>query len=404
MFRYLEVARPRFRTLLLAPNAEECKAEERKVQRDRGKPEVSQIDHLIECDTANVEAMLTALEPVRTQVAGVLAGDDHFVPVTAQLGRRLGFPYAADEDAIAQQRKSAMKRRLAAHGVRTPPFHVVTSFAEAHGAWQGYGRDAVVKMVDYFGSLNVSRVRTELELRTAWDNIMDNEYAPSTPFPLAREALVEAFMPGRELSVEGYTQEDRCVILNFNDKITDPQFIVIGHYLPAQVPPEELTALKEIAEKCVGALGMRNTVFHIEVNLVDGLPYVIESASRPPGQYMVDLMERSYGLDLMDISVRLAAGERVETLPRAPRKHYAMLAIFAEQSGVFIDMDNWEEFLSRPGVLRTCLDIRAGEPVVKLETFQNRYGFVMLEDETAEGVRELAAWFRANVRMNVAEV
>jgi biotin carboxylase len=386
---------------VLTPNKVYCRAEERQVQAEMGEPAESWIDRLIECDTTSVEGMLAVLDPIRQGIAGVLAGDDPFVPVAAKVGTRLGFPYSSDEDAIAQQRKSAMKERLCRYGVPTAAFELVRSYEEALKAWRRFDSDAVVKMVDYLGSLNVSRVRTEAGLRAAWDSIVDNKYRAPTPFPLAREALVEEFISGRELSIEGYVQDGRCVVLNYNDKITDPHFIVIGHHLPAQVSTEESDSLRSVARDCARALGIRNTVFHIEVNLRAGVPYVIECASRPPGQYMVDLMHRSYGLDLMGISIALASGEKVSARARAPRRHYAMLAIYAEQSGIFEGMQSWDELVSRPGVLRICLGVEPGEAVVQLETFENKYGFVILEDDTAAGVRDHAAWFRRNVKMKV---
>lgn len=402
LFRYLEVARPRFQIVVLTPDACACRAEERKVQTEMGKTQVSWIDHIIECDTTSVDAMLAALRPVRREIAGVLAGDDPFVPVAAQVGTRLGFDCAGDQDAIAQQHKSAMKLRFHQHGVRTAPFKIARIYQDAHRAWQSFGRDAVVKMVDYLGSLNVSRARSEAELRSAWDSIMLNRRQAPSPFPLAREALIEAFIAGRELSIEGYAQDGRCVVLNYNDKITDPHFVVIGHYLPAQVSQDESDALAAVAGQCVRALGIRNTVFHIEVNLCGGIPYVIESASRPPGQYMVDLMQRSYDLDLMDISVRLATGETVTDAPRPPKRHYAMLAIFADRSGIFEGMEGWDQLMRRSGLLRARVGAKLGDPITELQTFQDKYGFVIFEDETAAGVREQARWFRENVRMKVA--
>lgn len=401
LFRYLDVARDRFRILVLTADSAACREEERGVQSELGKPGDSWIDCSIECDTTSVDQMLEALAPFYREIAGILAGDDPFVPVAAQLGTRLGFDYSSAEDALAQQRKSRMKERLHQHGVRTAAFEVVTTFEDARRAWQSFGSDAVIKMVDYLGSLNVSRVNAETELRSAWENIIEDRHHAPTPFPLAKEALIEAFIPGRELSIEGYVQGDRCVVLNYNDKITERHFLVIGHHLPASVTQAESEALEAIAKECTRALGLRNTVFHMEVNLHDGAPWVIESASRPPGQYMVDLMQRSYGIDLMDISIRLATGEIVTDTARSPRRHFAMLALYAEQTGVFNGMQSWDEFLARPGVLRTFLGIRPGDPVTQLETFQDKYGFVILESDTASGVRDETRWFFENVRMQV---
>ncbi len=401
LFRYLEVAGRRFGVVVLTLDASKCRAEERRVYGEMGKAPASRIDRILECDITRVEAMLDALRLIRGDIAGVLPGDDPFVPVAAQLATRLGFHSASDEDAIAQQHKSAMKLRLHQHGIRTAPFVIAHTFQEAVQAWHAFGQDAVVKMVDYLGSLNVSRPRSEAELRRAWENIILNRYHPPTPFPLAQEVLIEAYIPGRDLSIEGYTQDGRCVVLNYNDKILDPHFIVIGHYLPAQVTRQESDALTAIARQCVDALGICNSVFHVEVKLQDGIPFVVESASRPPGQYMVDLMHRSYGIDLMDISVRLATGETVSDGPRLPRRHFAMLSIFAHQSGTFGGMQGWEQLKQRPGVLRTRVAVKRGAPITKLETFEDKYGFVIFEDESAAGVREQARWFRENVRMKV---
>src|SRR5271165_4378309 len=94
LFRYLAVARRRFRTLVLTPNADQCAAELQRVQQDMGQPGHPWIDMLMECDTTNVEAMFDRLQPCRSVVAGVLAGDDPFVPVAAQLGLLFGFDYA----------------------------------------------------------------------------------------------------------------------------------------------------------------------------------------------------------------------------------------------------------------------------------------------------------------------
>ena len=400
-YRYLDAVRRRFRTLVLTNDYSRCLAQERKMQIEMDRPNESQIDLAIECDVTSVQAMLDVLRPMRDEIVGVLPGDDPFVPVAAQVGTRLGFYYANDDDATAQQLKSAMKLRLRERGVRTAPFQIAHNYEEALHSWETLGRDAVIKMVDFLGSLNVSRVRTESELRAAWESIILDRHQAPTPFPLAKEALVEAFIAGRELSIEGYAQNGRCVVLNYNDKISDPHFMVVGHYLPAQVTQEESDALAEIAADCVKALGIRNSVFHIEVNLRDGVPFVIESASRPPGQYMVDLMQKAYGIDLLELSVRLAIGETVTDRPQPPQRYYAMLVIYSERTGVFQGMKSWDLLCSRPGVLRTFIAVKPGEHVVELSTFQDRYGFVILEDDSPYGVREHARWFRENVHMTV---
>ena len=402
LFHYLEVAHRRgFETVVLSSNPDACRAGEREHNHAFAGTEASHIDDLLECATGNPTSILGALAGLRAPIAGIVAGDDHFVPVTAAVGRALGFEYAPEGDALAQQRKSDMKRRLAAAGVPTPSFAIAGDFASATAAWERFGRDCVIKMVDYQGSMNVSRVRSADQLGDAWAAIRQNLRRVDIQMPLAEEVLLEEFVPGRELSAEGYVEEDRVVVLNYCEKITAPNFVVIGHYMPALLSGSERDAATPVVERCVRALGIQNAVFHVELHLRNGAPYIIEAAARPPGQHMVELMERSYGWNLMEIVIDLATGAPVTVAPAPPRKHYAMLALYAEDTGKLTRVRGWEELRARPDVLRTRLDLRPGDPVRALETFRDRYGFVIVEHDTASAARDAAHWIREQVALEV---
>ncbi len=403
LYRYLEIGkRMGYHLLVLAKDPIACRAGEAKYNSELSRPASTYLDELIQCDTSSASSILTAVLPFQGQIAGFIPGDDPYVPATFEAGRVLGFDYALPEDAVCQQLKTAMKRRMADAGVRTADFRVARSLEEAEAAWEFFGRDCMVKMVDYSASANVYRVTTHQQLVEAWEAILSNRWSVVVPFPLAREAILEEFIDGSELSAEGYIQGERIVILNYCEKVTETNFVVVGHLLPALLSVEQESVLEETIKKCVRALGIRNSVFHIEVHMRQGLPYVIECAARPPGQHIVELISRCYGHDLMEISIAAAAGKSVSARRRKPRRHYALFALYPKKSGLLGSVEGAKELRRRGGMVHWHLDVQPGDRVEALASFRQRYGFVILEDQIATGVREKARWMRENVRLVVA--
>ena len=58
---------------------------------------------------------------------------------------------------------------------------------------------------------------------------------------------------------------------------------------------------------------------------------------------------------------------------------------------------------ARGGVLHVALGAKAGDQVEALETFYNKYGFIVLGSACPQDMREKAAWLREHVRMDVAD-
>lgn len=403
LYRYLKVIRELgYRTLVLAFHPDSCLAGERKYSQRLDHYHGSRIDALVAYERFDADGFLKALAPYRDRIAGIVAGEDSMVPLAAEIGAALGFDYARPEDARCHHLKTAMKERLAARGVRTPGFGIARNLGQALEIWKRFDGDCMVKMVDFAASLNVFRVTSEEQLREAWAAIIDNRHGLKVPFPLASEVILEEFVPGRELTAEGYVAGERIEFLNFSEKLTESNFIVVGHYIPAATTEAEERSLREIATQCIRALGLRNSLFHVEVHLRDGVPYVIECAARPPGQHAVELIEKSYGIDLMRISVDLATGREATVTRSAPRAHHAILALYTRRSGTLERIEGIDALHARGGAEHVVVNVKPGDPVRSLDTFQDKYGLLILADEDPEGLREKADWARENVRLVVA--
>lgn len=401
-FRYVTAARrKRLRVLVLTANEEVCRSEEAAYAAAVADYDDGAVDQFLTYQAASDDSALAALRPYEGRIRGLVAGDEVTVARTARIGRRLGFPYASPEDARTQQIKSAMKERLAARGVPTPPFAAVTSLQEAATQWQLFGGDAMIKMVDYAMSFGVFRVRTRAELAAAWKAIHAHRRSLDHGFATEEAVLVEQHIGGREFSIEGYVCGDRVEILNFCEKLTHPNFMVVGHYIPARTTAAEERLLAEAARRCVAALGVRNSVFHAEAHVADGTAFIIECAARPPGQFSVAVLERVYGFDLMDVSIDLACGDEVDVRRQRPHSWNAIMALYADDTGIVRDIEALDELRERPECYSLRCAVQAGDVVHRLETFRDVLGLAFLESTDPAKVRDAYEWARQSVRFRV---
>jgi biotin carboxylase len=401
-FRYATAARAKgLRVLVLSSNAKVCRAEEAGYARMVDDYPKDAIDVFLTYEANNDASALDALAAHAGRIAGMVAGDEVTVASTARLGRALGFPYALPKDAKCQQIKSLMKERLAAHGVPTPCFVPVSSLEAAREQWTHFGRDSMVKMVDYAMSYGVFRARSLEELEHAWAAIQTHRRNLDHDFSTEDTVLIEEFIGGREFSVEGYEQNGRIEVLNFCEKLTHSNFMVVGHYIPARVDAHEDRLLRRIAQDCVMALGIRNSVFHAEVHIHEGRAYIIECAARPPGQYSVGVIKRVYDFDLVELSIDLACGRPVCVQGRPPNSWNAIMALYSDNTGIVKRIDALEELRARQECYFLKCGVEPGDAVHRLETFRDVLGLVLLEAPDPASIEKVYRWARGTVRFRV---
>lgn len=89
-FRHFEEARSRYETLVVTRDVTASLDDESAHRRQAGKPEGTEIDRIVECDTGDAAVVLGAIEHFRGEIAGVMAGDERSVRVASAVGQRLG--------------------------------------------------------------------------------------------------------------------------------------------------------------------------------------------------------------------------------------------------------------------------------------------------------------------------
>jgi biotin carboxylase len=348
------------------------------------------VDRFHECpdpaDQAWLSAALDAAESARPDA--VLAFSEPQVLAAAWVQHRLGLPGPSLPAAQASRDKAIQRVLLRRAGVGQPDFHIATAPAAALD-WARSRYPVVVKQLRGAGSTGVRLARHERELQP----LLTAGWAAET-------MLVEEYVDAPEYSVEALVQEGRVRFSNVTAKQTSgpPEFVELGHQVPAPLPAPERAALAETLAAAVTALGVDTALVHLELRWDRGRARVMETALRTPGDYLVDLLCLAYQHDFYESMVRLALGEPVEVPASAVAE--AAVGFLTAPPGVLRCVHGAEAAGKLPGVVKVDLERGPGDRVPDLRSSEDRIGCIIATG-TAGHARRLVADALATIRLDV---
>jgi biotin carboxylase len=343
-------------------------------------------DRFLAVDLADPERVADAVAAAasRRPVDAVVPVDDQATVAAAVVAARLGLR-TSPPDAVRRTRdKSLQRRTLARAGVAQPRFAVVRgpdarSLAiAAANACEALGPPVVVKACTLSGSRGVIRADGPAAAAAAAERvrrILDDAGAPATE-PL----LVESYVPGDEVALEGLLRDGRLSVLAVFDKpepLVGPFFEETLYVTPSRHPPETLAALvRETAAAC-RALGLSEGPVHAELRVpATGAAAVLEVAARTIGGRCGSALRFSGGWTLEDLVVSRALGRDPDELPSLEgAAGAAMLPI--PHSGLLVAVDGLEAARAVPGVVSVEVTATLGRPIRALPEGDRYLGFAI---------------------------
>src|SRR5213592_876666 len=234
-------------------------------------------------------------------VHGVVAVDDDTGVVAAAIAEALGLrgnPVAA---AAAARDKYQQRQLLATAGLAVPRFELFTVAADPERVARGASYPCVLKPLRLSASRGVIRADTPAEFVAAFERIKRilaqagcemrdaggaGQHASHIPHPASRSLLVEEFVPGPEVAVEGLVTHGALTVLAIFDKpdpLEGPFFEETIYVTPSRLAPAAQQEVAACVQAAVGALGLRDGPMHAEVRHNDRGAWLIELAARPIG-------------------------------------------------------------------------------------------------------------------------
>lgn len=110
--------------------------------------------------------------------------------------------------------------------------------------------------------------------------------------------LVESYVPGVEISVEGLVVDGELHVFALTDKVNtgSPHYVEVGHLMPSAHSAQWGARAGDYLQRCVTALGVVTSPVHAELKMTDDAVELIELHTRYGGDDIVRLLEKSCGV------------------------------------------------------------------------------------------------------------
>jgi len=344
-------------------------------------------DRAVVVPLAGGDAALDAIAALhdRTPLDAVLAVDDQGVVVAAAAAQRLGLRHNPPNAVAATRDKAAMRERLAAASLPQPAYRIVAHGADIASAATEVGYPCVVKPVSRSASQGVIRVDDAIQAAAA--GIRIRAIVGDGPEPL----LVERFVPGAEVAVEGLLLGGRLEVLAVFDKpdpMDGPFFEETIYVTPSRQPASVLADLEATVARAAAALGLREGPVHAELRIgTAGALMILELAARSIGGLCARALRFGAGVSLEEIIIRHALGLGLDGLARETQASGVMM-LPIRSAGVLDRVLGQERALAIEGVVGVEISIASGRPVVPLPEGDRYLGFVFARGPTAQDVED----------------
>lgn len=325
----------------------------------------------------------------RKRPLDVLFGvDDETVLLAALASEALGLPANSVESVRAARSKWRLRERLREAGLPGPDYRAFPRDADPRAAAAEVGYPCVLKPTFLSASRGVIRADDPESFAAAFRRIAKLLVLPDLEVRGGEEAgriLVESFVPGEEVALEGLLVRGRLRVLALFDKpdpLEGPYFEETYYVTPSRLPAATQARIAERVGAAAAALGLEEGPVHAEARLRGGDCILIECAARSIGGLCSRTLRFGAGLALEEVLLRHALGLEVEP-PQRETSAAAVLMLPIPRAGVLRGVDGVEAARAVRGVVEVDITIPIGHPVVPLPEGDRYLGFAFSRGETA---------------------
>jgi formate-dependent phosphoribosylglycinamide formyltransferase (GAR transformylase) len=333
-------------------------------------------------------AVASALAFAQTHPLDAVVGvDDDTAVLAAMIARAVGVrgnPVASVRAARDKHRQRVLFRK--AH-LAVPDFRLSHFDEDIDRIVRDVEFPCVVKPLSLSASRGVMRVDDTAAFGRARDRlaaILQDASSHDSDF------LVESFVSGPEVAVEGVVQDGRLHVLAIFDKpdpLNGPYFEETIYVTPSRMSESAQTMIVECVARGVAALGLRHGPIHAEVRMAAAGPVIIEMAARPIGGKCSRALR--FGLDgemsLEELLVRHVLGD-LDEIPSLTPGASGVMMIPTPRAGTLRGVGGRDQALLTSGIDEVLITIPRGTHLVPLPEGSRYLGFIFARAETADEV------------------
>ncbi len=332
-----------------------------------------------------------AVEFARTTPIDVVVGvDDHTTVVAAVISAALGLSHNPLTAVAAARNKHRMRQLLHTQGLPVPRFALFSVDDDPVTIAEKIAFPCVVKPISLSASCGVIRANNGAEFVAAFHRVaaLLEKLGEETLGEGTGKILVEDFVPGREVALEGLLTNGELRVLALFDKpdaLDGPFFEETIYVTPSRLPAAVQREVASCAARAARALGLGEGPVHGELRVSDRGVWVIEIAARSIGGRCSQALRFAAGLSLEEVILRHALRMDIPSLDREGRAAGVMM-LPIPRAGMLEEVRGREIALAVPGIEDLQITAQPGDELVPLPEGTRYLGFLIARGETPEAV------------------
>lgn len=322
-------------------------------------------DHFAPINIRDVDQLRAYIE--ENGISAVYSvGSDLAMPIACDLSEQLGLPhFVSKEAAYICNHKNLMRKTLTNECQGNIPYQVMREPEQVTIPFP-----CILKPSDSQGQRGIFLITTQQGLDDHFDEVVG--------YSRDKAVILEKYIDGPELSVNGYLVDGVLRYLVASDRDTWPQYtgLIHKHIVPSRI----LNLVSEqrvraVFEDACARMGISNGPAYFQIKLEGDTPYIIEMTPRLDGCHMWNILEKSTGLNLLQLTFDHLLKNDVSTLTsRSGIVQGYELVFFCQEPRTVM---NRSAFTTPPDAVESSFYYQTGETVRPVNGRYEKVGYYM---------------------------
>jgi len=323
-------------------------------------------------------------------IDAVLGVDDLTAVAAAAVAEAVGLPHNSVASVTAARNKRHMRELLSGQGIPVPRHDVFPLDRDPREFAAQVFYPCVVKPLILSASCGVIRANDAEEFMAAFRRVgaLLTGLGLAAQDEQARWILVEDFVPGVEVALEGLLTQGALQALAMFDKpdpLNGPFFEETIYVTPSRLSPTLQHNVIACAGRTAQALGLCEGPVHGEFRVNEQGVWVIEMAARAIGGRCSRTLDFASGMSLEELILRHAL--RMPLPPLAKQEQAAgVMMLPIPYAGRLSEVRGQAGASTVPGVVELTITAKPGDELVPLPEGTRYLGFLLARGATPEDV------------------
>lgn len=290
--------------------------------------------------------------------------------------------------------KFVMREFCRNNGFLNPRYKLCKGIEEVIEFTQSVGFPCVIKPPASQSSRGVYKINSGGEI--------GEKFKRTIRFSENHKILVEEFIPGIELTVEGFKTGKKHYALAVSKK---------GHLKSNTMVASELLyshydkfidydSLKKLNEEMVNKTGLPFGITHAEYKFYRGKYYLVEIAARGGGtrisSHIVPLMS---GVDVNKLLIKYALGEDIKEIRPKERKIFVILDFLNFRNGKVKEIRGLEKLEENKNIVDYGMNFKVGDVLQPPEDDRARHGYFIAFERSEKLIRKIVKWTKDRIKV-----